>query len=469
MVAAALLAIWALGVLAAIDAIMAARTAQGAVAWALALITFPFLAVPAYAVFGRSRFRGFVEAWAAHRDHLDAAFASYRDAVAPYRVRPDAPDPGLRALQRLADAELLRGNRARLLVDGEATFGDLLAGIAAARHYVFVQSYLIRDDVLGGRLRDILRARCAAGVRVHVLYDEIGSHGLSSAWVATLREAGAEVAVFRPDRGRRTRFQLNFRNHRKIVVVDGTSGWVGGLNIGDEYLGADPGYRPWRDTHLRLDGPVVAQLQAVLVSDWFWATGQVPDVDWNAPPMDEDRSAMIVPSAPTQRLETAGLLVVAALNAARERIWLSTPYFVPDEAVMKALQLAALRGVDVRILTSGTSDSLAVHLASLHFIALLRDLGIRFHAFGPGFLHQKVMLVDDTHAAVGTANLDNRSFRLNFEVTALVADRGFAAQVEAMLDADFERSTRIDPAALDGRPLHVRLGVALARLAAPVL
>ena len=178
---------------------------------------------------------------------------------------------------------------------------------------------------------------------------------------------------------------------------------------------------------------------------------------------------MIIPSAPSQRLETAGLMFVAALNSARERIWISAPYFVPDEAVMKALELAALRGVDVRIITPGKGDSLPVYLAAFFYLAQLHDLGITFYAYKPGFLHEKVMLIDDDVATVGTANFDNRSFRLNFEVTALIADKAFAKQMEAMFNADFAHGEVIDLDALEDKPFYWRLGVALSRLASPVL
>ena len=195
-----------------------------------------------------------------------------------------------------------------------------------------------------------------------------------------------------------------------------------------------------------------------------------PELDWvpKAAP-DSDVRAMIFPSSPTQRLESAGLMFVTALNSARERIWLSAPYFVPDEAVVKALQLAALRGVDVRVITTGKGDSLPVFLAAFHYMYMLRDLGIRFYAYQPGFLHEKVMLVDDEVSTLGTANFDNRSFRLTFEVTALVADRDFAAEMEKMFEADFRHAVPIDPADLEKKSFWWRLGVSLSRLAAPVL
>ena len=286
-----------------------------------------------------------------------------------------------------------------------------------------------------------------------------------------LREAGVEVSAFRPTQGWQNRFQLNFRNHRKIVVVDGHKAWIGGHNVGDEYLGLDPDLSPWRDTHVRLEGPAALQAQLTVLADWYWATRELPDVSWTPRPAADarDTPVMVLPTAPVGDLEVASLFFVAALNAARERIWFSAPYFVPDAAVMKALQLAALRGVDVRIITTGKPDSLPVYLAAFHYIHELDGLGIRFYAYEPGFLHEKVMLIDDNISIVGTHNFDNRSFRLNFEVTTVIVDEKFAGEMETMLNADFDHAAVIDSGDWDERPLWWRVGVRLARLAAPVL
>lgn len=465
-------AFYVAGFVAAGHAIMTTRTAQGAIAWSVSLVSFPFVAVPAYLVFGRGKFEGMVEALEDRRDEIEVLLAEFYENLRPWaaEVRESGRSGDYRAIRELSRVELTRGNSAKLLINGEATFDDILAGIAEAKEYALVQFYMFHDDGLGRRMQQAMIERARAGVRVYMLYDEIGSKGLPQAYVDELRAAGVEVSSFKPTQGTRNRFQLNFRNHRKMVVVDGHVGWVGGHNVGDEYLGLDPDFSPWRDTHVRLEGPVVQQLQAVILGDWYWATREFPEVSLEPrAAVGGDVEAMIFPSAPSQRLETAGLFFVASLNAAKERIWLSAPYFVPDEAVIKALELAALRGVDIRIITTGKSDNPIVGLAAFHYIDQLRDLGIRFYAYKPGFLHEKVVLIDDDVSAVGTANFDNRSFRLNFEVMALIADREFAGEMEAMFEADFAHSVPIDPTAFDEKPFWWRLGVRLSRLASPVL
>jgi cardiolipin synthase len=463
-------AFYVAGIAAAIHAIMTTRTETGAIAWSVSLVAVPFVAVPAYLVFGRSKFEGTVEAYDERRDEIDSILAKFRKNQEPWNESSGRHYTEYEAVRNLANVEITRGNRAELLINGEATFDSILAGVAQAQKYILFQFYMFHDDGLGRRVQQALIERARAGVRVYMLYDEIGSGSLPERYVDELRTAGVKVSSFKPTQGSRNRFQLNFRNHRKMVVVDGVAGWIGGHNVGDEYLGLDPDFSPWRDTHVRLEGPVVIQLQAVILADWYWATRELPEVTW-VPTAAEGSNvlAMIVPFSPTRRLETAGLFFVNALNAAEKRIWLSAPYFVPDEAVMKALELAALRGIDVRIITTGKPDSLPVYMAAFHYIDQLRDLGIKFYAYQPGFLHEKVMLVDDEVSTVGTPNFDNRSFRLNFEVTALIVDKQFASEMEAMFEKDFAHAVPIDPHDFDKKPIWWRFGVKLARLAAPVL
>ena len=459
------------GFLAAIDAVMYARTPQGAVAWAVSLVTFPFLAVPAYLVLGRSKFEGMSELFEDRRGEIERILADYDAELAPWVDRTRWQTFLVQGCQAaVPELDLTRGNSVELLVNGDATFSSILEGVAHAEQYVLFQFYMIHDDGLGRRVKAALVDRAQAGVRVYVLYDEVGSKGLPKAYTDELRAAGIEVSSFKPTQGCRNRFQINFRNHRKMVVVDGKTAWVGGHNVGDEYLGLDPGFSPWRDTHVRLEGPVTLQLQRVILSDWYWATHEIPEVTWTPTPAAEaDSKVMILPTGPTRHLETASLFFVSALSSAEDRIWLSAPYFVPDEAVMKALQLAALRGVDVRIITTGKGDSKSVFLAAFHFIHELRGLGIRFYAYKPGFLHEKVTLVDDYLATVGTHNFDNRSFRLNFEVTSIIEDEEFASKMELMFERDFEHAEIIDAEAWDEKSFWWRLAVKASRLAAPVL
>ena len=458
------------GFFSSLHALMTVRTPQGTIAWVVSLNTMPLLAVPAYWVFGRSKFEGYV----IQRQTRDRrAHPGVRAVIG--RLAPLVPDfalgPGAAlAGQRLAKLPYLRGNEVELLVDGQATFASLFAGIDRAQDYVLVQFYIVRDDEVGRELRDRLAAKARQGVSVRFLYDELGSGDLPKSYVEALTAAGARVVAFDSTRGRGNRFQLNFRNHRKIVVVDGVEGWVGGLNVGDEYLGRDPEVGRWRDTHVRIAGPAALGLQLSFLEDWNWATDELlfRDLPWPTE-VRGDAAVLVLPSGPADRLETAGLMYQQAIHAARERIWIATPYFVPDGAVLGALDLAALRGVDVRLLIPERSDSRIVDAAAESYLERLLYSGIRVYRYRGGFLHSKHFVIDDRVAGVGTANVDNRSFRLNFEVTAIVADPTFAARVAAMFEDDLERSEPVTPRDLSERSFSRRALSRGARLLSPVL
>ncbi len=459
----------AFGLLAAGRAVMEARTAQGAAAWAVALVAFPLLALPLFLVFGQSRFADYV---AARRAALAAFRSAQQDMQAALRRRrllTATPYTRDVPFERLAKLPFTRGNAAALLVDGAATFGSILDGIAAARDYVLVQFYILRDDGIGRELQARLLERAAAGVRVHLLYDEVGSFSLPRAYTGALRAGGVEVHAFHAVGRGAGRLHLNFRNHRKIVVVDGRRAWVGGLNVGDEYLGRDPRIGAWRDTHLCVEGPAVQCVQVAFCEDWHWAAGLPLRLQWE--PVEAAGGGLPVlclPSGPADELETCTLFFIAAIGRARSRLWVASPYFVPDEQFVTALQLAALRGVDVRVLLPERSDNLLVNLSGWSYVEALEQAGVAMYRYQAGFMHQKVMLIDDDWCTVGTANFDNRSFRLNFEVTMAVLDRALAAQVHAMLQRDFGHARRMRAADLRARPLWFRFAVRLARLSAPV-
>ncbi len=456
-----------LGILSAVLALLSSRTSQGAIAWILSLITLPYVAVPAYWIFGRPRFYGYVSARGERDSVLRRVLARYRHQVEPYLA--DARDPDVRAVEQLAQMPLTSGNRAELLVDGEATFASLFDGIERAEEYVLIQFFIVRNDALGVELKQRLQRVAERGVRVYFLYDEVGSHKLNEGYLRDLAASGVEVSAFRSSRGFRHRFQLNFRNHRKVLVVDGREGWVGGFNVGVEYLGQHPRHGPWRDTHLKLTGPSVLGLQEAFWEDWHWATGEVITLAWTPQvTCHECHKVVIVPSGPADRQDTAGLLVQHAIHSARERFWVTSPYFVPDQGVQDALRLAAMRGVDVRIMIPERPDHLLVFLSAFSFLPDMLRAGVKVYRYQPGFLHQKVMLIDDAAASVGTVNLDNRSFRLNFEITAFLPERHFAAQVRLMLEKDFADCRRISLDEITSRPLWRRLLSRAAYLLSPI-
>ncbi|MGJ7462545.1 cardiolipin synthase [Halomonas sp. MA07-2] len=458
------------GLASSLDAMMSSRTSQGAVAWIVSLNTLPYVAVPAYWVFGRARFQGYVSA---RRDEDSALGQALADKLAELRahgVSAAHADKHLVGVEQLAKLPFLGGNRVELLIDGEQTFESLFAGIEAAERYLLVQFYIVRADEVGLALQARLIEKARAGVEVFFLYDEIGSYALPGPYLQALEEAGIRVHRFHSTRGPGNRFQLNFRNHRKIVVADGERAWVGGLNVGNEYLHGHPRIGPWRDTHLLIEGPAALALQLVFLEDWHWATEELPELPWSpVVPSHHGTPVLILPTGPADRFETASMMIQQAIHASHERIWISSPYFVPDEGVLSMLKLAALSGVDVRVLIPERPDNPLTYFAAYAFLDSLLEAGVKVYRYEEGFLHGKAFLVDDIGAAVGTVNLDNRSFRLNFEVTALVMDPSFAEEVESMFEADFARARQMQLEEIGGQPLWHRVAARAAYLFAPVL
>jgi cardiolipin synthase len=464
-----------LGAVAACHAILHTRTSQGAIAWAVSLVAMPYFTVVPYLFLGRSKFAGYVDARRVEnelvrsRAHPQTWDTSASTAGAPAEALGHHV---VRSLASLSGMPFLPGNSARTLVNGDATFAAILDAIEHAQRYVLVQFFIVRDDALGRMLRDLLIAKAAAGVRVSFLYDSIGSFDLPQHYVLALRAAGIDIHPFATNRRFVNRFQLNFRNHRKIVVVDGERAFVGGHNVGVEYLGGNPRLSPWRDTHIELRGPVVASVQFVFIEDWHWATQDLPQLPPSQAEQPEavgDMHCLVVAPGPADKFETGSLFFVEAINAAQTRVWITSPYLIPDEAVFSALRLAVMRGVDVRILIPSRRDHYVVFEASKLYAYDLLRAGVRIFRYRPGFLHQKVVLIDDIAAAIGSANLDNRSFRLNFEIMVLTIDPGFAREVETMLLDDFEQSYEVERSEYHDAPALRRILMHVARLFSPIL
>ncbi len=458
------------GALTSVEAIMQTRTPPGAVAWAISLNLFPYLAVPAYWAFGHTEFDKYNEV----REDSYARFAPVREPVnesIEARKLHDTPDnPFAKTLESLADFGFTKGNECELLVNGDDTYSSMLEAIDAAEKYVLFQTYILRSDATGIRFKDLLLTKAREGVKVFVIYDEIGSLGLDETFTGELKDGGVHILPFSSTLADGRKYQLNFRNHRKIVVVDGTVGFVGGLNIGDEYLGKHEKLTPWRDTHMRVAGPAATLLQLPFAEDWLWAAGEVLDgLNWDLQAsVSGESTVLVLPTGPADRRETSGLFFLAAINSAKERLWIATPYFVPDEQIISALKLAVLRGVDVRIIVPDLIDSTLVHFSSHSYLAEIHEAGIRAYRFDEGFLHQKVMLIDDDFSCVGSANMDNRSFRLNFEIVLAVQGQDFASKMGEMFDQDLANSTEIKSSALSGKPFYFRLASKVARLLAPI-
>lgn len=440
------------------------RPPLSTLSWILSLAALPLLGFVIYFFLGPQKVRRQrVRRQRLRRLHHCSARGDPAAAAAlPRRKR------GLGALvEKATGAPVSTLQSVTLLSSGSEAFDALLEAIAAAREHVHLEYYIIEPDAAGDRLAAALIDKARSGVQVRLLIDAIGSANLGRRWLRPLREAGIRVARFHPFRAAALRPLLNFRTHRKIVVIDGRIGFTGGMNICAQQ---DARYcdSAWHDLHVRMEGEAVGWLQALFAEDWLYARGQtLPENALYPEQAPGPVTAQIVASGPDSDSEAIHRAFLQAIHDARERVWLVTPYFVPGEATLYALSNAALRGVDVRLLLPAHSDSRFVQAAGRSYYDELLGRGVQIHEYQPSVLHAKALLVDDDCAFVGTANFDQRSFRLNFEVALACYDRGFAATLAAQMERDRAQSLRIvQPRPLSGAQ---RLAEAVARLFSPVL
>lgn len=455
----------------AANAIMHVRTSQGAVAWVISILIFPYVALPLYWVFGRRKFHGYAEAQRAAIAKADTGlhdkiFQALQDYQAPL-------SPGLAPLQtlcqRITHFGFTTDNDMQLLINGDATFTAILAAINSAKDYILMQFFIVKDDKIGNQVRLKLIEKAQQGVRVYFMYDEIGSHKLSHCYIESMRQSGVEVNAFHTRKGKGNRWQINFRNHRKLVIIDGKTGFMGGLNLADEYRGLGKKFGYWRDTFLQLSGPCILQLQISIVRDWHWATNEILNVSWQPQPHNSDQIAAVLPIGPADPFTSGTLLFMEIIQLAKKRLWIASPYFVPESAILASLQLAALRGVDIRILLPSRPDHKLIYLCGFSYYDALQQAGIHVYRYRQGFMHQKAFLVDDQLAGVGTVNLDNRSLRINFELMGLFADDQSVIAIENMLKTDIAASKKIDLSSFQKRHYLFRLLVRSAKLFAPIL
>lgn len=464
--------------------IVGARMSPGAaLAWILINLLLPFIGVPLYFLFGDFRIRGYVKRHRAGAQKVEAALDGESSNASAQRPSTEPAGFG-RVFSKLGPVYRPKEGGAELLVDGASTFEAIFAAIAKAERYILVQYYILRADRLGLELKRLLMQKARNGLPVFLLYDDMGSFWLSREYIRDLKGAGVRVVRFLPIASFKRFFQLNFRNHRKLVVVDGLQAFTGGLNVGEEYAAprkrrqkTKAMRRYWRDTHMRLTGAAVLQLEEIFLEDWHFATGEKIDLQKitlatnsiNAKPLPQDQIIQVIPTGPTDETLVSILYLLHVITMARSRLWVATPYFVPDQTIIRALELAALRGVDVRIMLPQQSDNSFVHWVSLSYGELMQQKGSVVLLYQAGFMHQKVILADDNFALVGTMNIDNRALYLNFETMVAVHGTTFNESVERMLLTDFLSCRFLQHERQPIRRAFIRARANVARLLAPLL
>jgi cardiolipin synthase A/B len=446
------------------------------IAWILTLLFVPALGAILFLLFGRDRVR-----WSARRklqaDALVRGMVVARTGEAAIDLSRAAADLSefeqqiFRVGSLLTGGSASSGNHVEVLSEGHAVYDALGAAIDQARHHVHAEFYLIRNDATGAWFRDKLIQAAKRGIEVRLLCDAYGCLALGAGWRRPLRRAGAKVGVFLPMRSLLLQ-PVNLRNHRKIVVVDGNLAFSGGVNIGDEYRGEMTRVGRWRDTHLKIVGSAAGGLQRVFLQDWFFATGEGVDPRAYFPDAPEPAgkaTVAIVPSGPDTRTEAIHRLFFAAISGASERVWITTPYFVPDPPLVVALQVAAMRGVDVKLILPSRSNHRVTFHAGRSYYEQLLEVGVHIHEYTPGMIHAKTMVVDGRIVLVGSANMDMRSFRLNFEVHALLHDEPTARALETCFTADLSQTIPVTLGPWSDRPWSWRFAEGAGRLVSPLL
>jgi cardiolipin synthase len=447
------------------------RSPHATLAWILILSFLPGVGAVLYLLLGPRRYerrkrrravalesvrsRARTDARAAHNkaDHLEHLMEQSERAV------------GIPARPRRATVELLETGKAKYLA--------LEAAIERAKHHIHLEYYIWEPDTVGTRIRDLLAKKAAAGVEVRVLVDGFGASKASGAFWRPLRDAGGQVERFNELSLFRWQPRMaNFRTHRKIAVIDGLVGLTGGMNISDVHTEEQSKDRAWRDTHLLIHGRGVKGLQLLFLEDWHYATGDAP----SGPPYiaeegDDHRPHVmqVVASGPDENLDAIHKLFFSSFAGAHERVWLTTPYFVPDATIVDALSTASLRGADVRVLVPGSGDIPLVAAAARSYYPELLDVGVRIFEYRDPVLHAKTIVIDDDLSIVGTANTDNRSFRLNFEVAVAIYDTDITARLAESFTHDLTRANEITLETVAGTPFFRRLSSSVARIFSPML
>jgi cardiolipin synthase len=484
-------------VIAVLTIVLERRRPTATLAWILALVLLPVVGLIAYVFIGRRKARRSRRSRRRRTLHPTEATAD----IAKLERSPSGMPPQTTGLLRLAlsssAAPVRRANQVLILPKPREAFAAMEEAIAAAEHRIHMQFYIWRGDDTGRRMIELLCERAAAGVKVRLLYDDFGSIGTPLRHFEPLRAAGGQLARFGALRLRfaRPTSRLDFRNHRKLLCIDGKLGFTGGLNIGDEYRGTTRSGRVWNDLFVQMSGDAVFGLEAVFLEDWLSATDQLVELYEDLPrPSVELRRSMrerpsapmtstgplvhIVPSGPDQRpirgesnASVIAATFVAAIGGALERVWIATPYFIPDHPLTLILQTAAMRGVDVKILVPNPADNdlRFVALAARSYYDELMAAGCGIYEYSLGMLHAKYMIIDDTVACIGSANMDVRSLYLNYEVTAMFYDREVVESLASVFLEDLANGRPVMSSEREQLSLPSRFAEGVARIVSPLL
>lgn len=466
-----LMVLYALTVLTVIIVVLSEnRNPVKSMAWVLVLVLLPVLGLVIYLIFGRS-LKGMSLISRSHLREL-RRMIDLPDAVEYEGDLTDDSRQIISLVNKLVGPHLFVGNDIDVFTSGYDKFEALKRDILAARDYIHIQYFILENDKTGAELIQLLLDKAQEGVQVRVLYDYVGSFYFRPRVLKRMRDAGIEIHPYLKLTFMHFAFRLNWRNHRKIVVIDGRVGYVGGMNIADRYVIGDKKWLPWRDTHLRISGEAVAALEYSFVIDWDFTTRQlltVPTMQYAEPPASPDYLVQMMASGPTNRWNNISFVFFKAITLAKRCVYIQSPYFLPSDSLLRALQSAALAGIDVKLMIPRQSDSEMLRLATGSYIKQCLQSGIKIYLYEPTIMHAKVLIVDDEFVTTGSTNFDFRSFEHNFEFNALIYSKDFNQKMKGSFEADMEQCTRLTLAQWKKRPIMQKALESMVRLISPIL
>lgn len=461
----------------AVMIIMEKRSPYKTIAWILVLILVPLIGLAFYLFFGQeyrkqklfsrrgvkslSKIRKLSTKQLREIGHIDL------------HLSPEVLEHKniIRLLLNNSDSLLTTGNQLKILNNGNETFDAIFKAIKSAQHHIHLEYYIFENDKIGRQVLNLLKEKSSQGVEVRIIVDDVGSWSLKRKFFEDVRESGIEIYPFMEVRFPRLTSKVNFRNHRKILIVDGKIGFTGGINIADRYIEGKPKIGPWRDTHLQITGDAVAAMQVVFAADWFFVINENLGREKYFPPLTEKNGTpvQITASGPDSDWETMEQAYFSAILNAKEYVYITSPYLMPPQTILSALKTAALSGVDVRIIIPEKSDAVTSKWCSFSYVEQLLEAGIKMYFYQKGFIHSKTLMIDDIFSTVGTTNLDFRSLETNFEINAFIYEQKFTRSLLKQFMNDLKNSREIKLSEWKKRSWYFKLRESLAHIVSPML
>ncbi|MCW3805119.1 cardiolipin synthase [Plebeiibacterium marinum] len=453
------------------------RNPLKSLSWILVLLLLPGLGIVLYVFFGQNfrKEKIIKRKGLKNHDYISKIAHAQTQALSENEWSSDDVIQDKASIIQLqlnnSDSVVTTGNSVTLLNNGDQKFDSLIEELKKAKHFIHLQYYIFARDTIGNIIKDILLEKVKEGVKVRMIVDDVGSWELKKDYFKMMRAAGIEIYSFLEVRFPIFTSKVNYRNHRKIVVIDGYVGFVGGINVADRYIHGKEGLGKWRDTHIKIEGDAVNSLQYIFSLDWYFVSQQELANEEYFPIKKPQDNKMVQISASGPDTDWPGIMMgfFKIITTAKKYVYLATPYFMPNESVLMALKTAAMGGVDVKILIPEKSDALITKLSTMSYLKEMMLSGVKIYFYKKGFIHSKVIVSDDIVSSIGSANIDFRSFEQNFEVTSFIYDEDFAREVKQTFKDDFADSDRLIYAEWRKRPLKQKAKESLARLLSPLL